>query len=165
MEGESYLDSASVGLLPFTPLMRPPLNLNTEGWLQKCVETTKSAPVDSQTQSTLLYALTTLGSLNYDPNLFQKLISEEMMQESPFYEIIMQRGINQGIEQGIEQGSLQVCIKNILSILSERFPLSDTEPVAEILESIQDLDRLSELLLIAVKTLSVETFLQEVETS
>ena len=79
------------------------------------------------------------------------------MQESPFYELILQRGI--------EQGSLENCIKNILSILTERFPLSDTEPVAEVLDSIQDLDRLSKLLRIAVQTFSVETFLQEVETS
>ncbi|RKU25270.1 hypothetical protein C6497_16360 [Candidatus Poribacteria bacterium] len=79
------------------------------------------------------------------------------MQESPFVELIMQRGI--------EQGSHQVSIKFILSVLTERFPLSDTTPVAEALESIQDLERLSELLLIAVKTLSVDTFLQEVEKS
>ncbi|RKU25352.1 hypothetical protein C6497_15940 [Candidatus Poribacteria bacterium] len=82
------------------------------------------------------------------------------MQESPFYEIIMQRGI----ERGIEQGALQNCIKNILSILTERFPLSDTEPVAEILEPIQDLDRLSELHRKAVQTSSIDSFLQEVET-
>ena len=79
-----------------------------------------------------------------------------MMQESPFYEIIIQRGI--------ERGSLENCIKNTLSVLTERFPLSDTEPVAEALEPIQDLDRLSELLRIAVQTSSVETFLQEIET-
>ena len=157
LDGESFLDAPSVGLLPFTPLMRPPVDLNTEAWLQKCVEKTESAPVDSQTRSTLLFALSILGSLTYDPILFQKLISEELMQESPFIELIMQRGI--------EKGSLQICIKNILSILTERFPLSDTAPVAEILESIQDLDRLSELLRKAVQTSSVESFLQEVETS
>ena len=157
LEGESFLDVASVGLLPFTPLMKPPEDLNTEAWLQKCVETTETAPVDSQTRGTLLFALSTLGSLTYDANLFQKLISEEMMQESPFIELIMQRYI--------EQGSLENCIKNILSVLTERFPLSDTEPVAEVLEPIQDLDRLSKLLRIAVRTSSVETFLQEVETS
>ena len=145
--------------------MRPPEGLNTEAWLQQCIEKTESAPVDTQTRGTLLYALSTLGSLTYDANLFQKLISEEMMQESPFYELILQRGKELGIEQGIEQGSLENCIKNILSVLTERFPLSDTEPVAEVLESIQDLDRLSKLLRIAVQTSSVETFIQEVETS
>ena len=143
LEGESFLETASVGLLPFTPLMRPPVDVNTEAWLQKCVERTQSAPVDAQTRGTLLFALSILGGLTYDPNLFQKLISEEMMQESPIVERIMQRGI--------ERGSLQVCIKNILSVLTERFPLSDTAPVAEILEPIQDLDRLSELLRIAVQ--------------
>ena len=39
------------------------------------------------------------------------------------------------------------------------------EPVAEALESIQDLERLSELHCIAVQTSSVETFLQELEAS
>ena len=160
LEGESFLDAASVGLLPFTPLMRPPADLNAEAWVQKCVEMTESAEVDAQTRSTLLFALSTLGSLNHEASLFQRLISEEMMQESPFYEIIIQRGI----ERGIERGSLENCIKNTLSVLTERFPLSDTEPVAEALEPIQDLDRLSELLRIAVQTSSVETFLQEIET-
>ena len=156
LEGESFLNTASIGLLPFTPLMKPPEDLTNEAWLQKCVETTKSAPVDTETRGTLLYALSALGSLSHETAIFQKLISEEMMQESPFYEVIKQRGI--------EQGSLQVCIKNILTVLSERFPLSDTKPVAKTLESIQDLDRLSELHRKAVHTSSVESFLQEVET-
>ena len=88
------------------------------------------------------------------------------MQESPFIELIMQRGIDRGIEQGIEQGIerglLQANIKNILSVLTVRFPSGDMEPVAEALESIQELERLSELHCIAVQTSSVETFLQEI---
>ena len=160
LEGESFLDSAAVGLLPFTPLMKPPAGLSPEAWLQKCVETTESAPVDSQTLATLLFALSTFGSLNYDVSLFQKLISEGIMQESPFIELIMQRGIDRGIEQGIE-----VCIRNILSVLTKRFPLEDVQPVAKALESIKDLDRLSEIHLSAIDTPSVETFLQELEAS
>ena len=157
LEGESFLDAASVGLLPFTPLMRPPEDINTEAWLQQCIEKTESVPVDSQTRGTLLYALSTLGSLTYDTNLFQKLISEEMMQESPFYEVIMQRGI--------EQGSLENCIRNILSILSKRFPVEDVQPIEQALESIVDLDRLTELLDTSIDIPSIKEFLQEVETS
>ena len=56
------------------------------------------------------------------------------MQESPFYERVMQRGIEQGIEQGIaqgreqgiaqgrEQGARQVSIDNTLAILEGTFP-------------------------------------------
>ena len=75
------------------------------------------------------------------------------MQESPFYEHIIQRGI--------EQGSREMSVKNILSVLTERFPQSDVQPVEQALESIQDIDRLTKLLLTAIDTPSVEAFLQE----
>ena len=153
LEGAAFLDAASVGLLPFTPLMRPPTDMNTEVWLRKCVEKTEAAPVDTQTRGTLLFALSMLGSLAHDLTFLQKLISEEIMQESPFYEHIIQRGI--------EQGSREMSVKNILSVLTERFPQSDVQPVEQALESIQDIDRLTELLLTAIDTPSVEAFLQE----
>ena len=44
-----------------------------------------------------------------------------MMQESPFIEHLR--------KQGIEQGARETSIKNILSVLTERFPLSDVQPV------------------------------------
>ena len=155
LEGEPFLDATSVGLLPFTPLMKPPEGIDTETWLRKCVKATEAAPVDSQTRGTLLFALSTLGSLVHDPYFFQKLISEEMMQESPFYEIIIQRGI----EKGIEKGSREVSIKNTLSVLANRFPQQDMQQVAEALEAIMSLDRLMQLHTIALDTPSVETFL------
>ncbi len=79
-----------------------------------------------------------------------------MMQESPFYEIIIQRGI----ERGIEQGSREMSIKNILSVLTKRFPQQDMHQVAEALDAITSLDRLIQLIDIAVDTSSVETFLE-----
>ena len=156
LEGEPFLEATSVGLLPFTPLMKPPEGIETETWLRRCVEATEAAPVDSQTRGTLLFALSTLGSLVHDPMFFQKLISEDMMQESPFYEIIIQRGI----EQGIEQGSREMSIKNILSVLTKRFPQQDMQQVAEALDAITSLDRLMRLHTIALDTSSVETFLE-----
>ena len=165
LEGESFLDAASVGLLPFIPLMKPPVGMNTEAWLQKCVEKTESAPVDTQKRGILLFALSTLGSLTYDANLFQKLILEEMMQESPFYELIIQRGIELGIEQGIGQGSRDTFVKNILTVFTRRFPLEDVQPVKKALESFQNLDQLSELHSIAIDIPSIEKFLRELETS
>ncbi len=160
LEGEAFLEAASVGLLPFTPLMKPPEGINTEAWLQRCVEKTETAPVDSQTRGTLLFALSLLGGLVHDPSFFEKLITEEIMQESPFYELIIQRGV----ERGVQQGARETSIKNIQAVLTKRFQLSDIQPVAEALESIQDLDRLSELHLIAIDTPSVVAFLQTIDT-
>ena len=104
LEGKTFLDAASVGLLPFTPLMKPPAGMTPETWVEKCIETTQAANVDKQTRATLLFALSIFGSLTHPPELFQDRILEEIMQESPFYERVMQRGIAQGIEQGREQG-------------------------------------------------------------
>ena len=157
LEGEAILDTASVGLLPFTPLMKPPEGINTEAWLERCVEKTVDAPVDTQTRGTLLFAMSTLGSLAHDLTFLQKLISEEMMRESPFIEHLEQRFY--------ERGARENSISNILSVLTERFPLSNVQPVSDALESILDLDRLTELHRKAVQTTSVETFMQELDGS
>lgn len=92
------------------------------------------------------------GGLVHDPSFFDELISEEMMQESPFYQLV--------IQQGIEQGAREMSIKNILSVLSKRFPHHDVKPVGHALESILDLDRLAELHLTAIDTPSVDAFKQ-----
>ena len=157
LEGAAFLDAASVGLLPFTPLMRPPTDMNTEVWLRKCVEKTEAAPVDTQTRGTLLFALSMLGSLAHDLTFLQKLISEEIMQESPFYQFVAQRNYEQGLRE--------MSIKDIFTVLTERFPQSDVQPVEQALESIQDIDRLTELHRTAVKTPSLEVFLQTLNAS
>ena len=79
------------------------------------------------------------------------------MQESPFYQFVAQRNYEQGLRE--------MSIKNILSVLTKRFPQSDVQPVAQALESIQDIDRLTELHLMAIDTPSVEAFLQTLNAS
>ena len=157
LDGESFLETASVGLLPFTILMKLPKNIDTEEWLKKCVEKIEAAPVDTQTRGTLFLALSTLGNLVYDITLLQKFISEEMMQESPFIEHLIQKYT--------EQGARENSINNIQSVLTKRFPQSNVQPIEQALESIQDLDRLTELHLTAIDTPSVEAFLQALNGS
>ena len=152
LEGETFLEVAPVGLLPFIPLMKPPAGTDPEAWLQRCIERTHAAPVGNQTRGTLFLALSTFGSLAYDPNVFQKYISEAMMQESPFYQLIIQRGI--------EQGAREVSIENILSALTIRFPHSDIEPVRPTLETILNRDKLDELHRVAIQATNFEAFLQ-----
>ena len=73
-----------------------------------------------------------------------------MMQESPFYEIIIKRGFEQGFQKGFEQGSREMGIKNILSVLTKRFPQQDMRQVEEALDAITSLDRLIQLIDIAL---------------
>ena len=78
------------------------------------------------------------------------------MQESPFYEIVLQRGIT----QGIVRGARETTIKNILTVLDTRFAESDTRPAATALEAIRDRERLDQLLNTALVAATFNDFLQ-----
>ena len=84
--------------------MKPPEDMTPQAWVEKCIETTQAADVDSEMQGTLLFALPVFGSLVHPSEFFQYPLLEAIMQKSPFYEHVIQRGIEQGIEQGIERG-------------------------------------------------------------
>ena len=155
LEGEAFLDAESIGLLPFTALMTPPADMTPRAWVEKCIETTQSAAVDRETRATLLFGLSLFGSLVHPSELFQDSTLEAIMQESPFYEHVIERGKEQGIvqgreqgiEQGIVQGARQTSIESTLAILNERFPTADVTAVRSVLEAMGDLDRLKRLTL------------------
>ena len=159
LEGELFLSERRVGLLPFTPLMRPPAGMTSQGWVDRCIETTKAAPVDPQTRGTLLYALSVFGALVHPPELFADPVLETIMQESPIYKRVIQRGI----EQGIEQGARQAIIENILAVLRARFTDADVSTLIPRLEVIEDLNHLKQLNLNASLTNNFRTFQENLE--
>lgn len=162
LDGEPFFDTDEVGLLPFTLLMRPPVGMDTEAWVQCCVEKTYTAAVDEEMRATLLFGLSVFGSLAHSPDMFQRLISEEIMRESPFYEQMMKRwleeGKQKGIEQGIERGARETTIENTLAVIAERFPFAEITPLRSTLEAIADLNRLKHLSLTASLAPSFEAF-------
>lgn len=84
IEGQSILDAQTLGLLPFTPLMKPPGDMTPERWIGQCIEAKVATSVDPATKESLLYGLSLFGSLVHDQDLFEQ-IPEELMQESPFF--------------------------------------------------------------------------------
>ena len=140
LEGESFLDASLPGLLPFTPLMKPPAGMSTDAWLRACIETAQAVPVDKQTRSTLFLAMSVLGSLVHDLQFFQHSILEAPMQESPFYQLIVQRGI----EQGIEQGETQAKQTAVLKLLNHRFAPLPQALITQI-QAIRNTERLDAL--------------------
>ena len=151
LEGEAFLDPEALGLLPFTALMKPPADLTAEAWIERCAQTTQQASVDKETRGTLLFALSLFGSLVHPLELFQNPITEALMQESPFYEHVLQ------------QGARQTSIKSILLILTERFPDAEVPAVQPRLEAIADLNRLQQLTLNASIASSFHDFREELE--
>ena len=75
----------------------------------------------------------------------------------------LEQGIAQGIEQGIEQGARETSIRNILAVLTARFPQHDPQPVQHALEAILDTDQLTQLLQTAALIPTFEAFLQALE--
>ena len=131
-------------------LMKYPPDMTPQAWVEKCIETTQAVDVDSKMQATLLLALSLFGSLVHPPELFQDPLLEAIMQESPFYDLVIQRGI--------EQGARQMSIESTLATLNQRFPNADVDALKPILEAIDDLNRLRELNLNASIAESFNTF-------
>ena len=145
LEGSPFLEAGVKGLIPFTPLMKPPPGIKGEEWLRQCVEVADTVEQDSVAKADYLTDLAILGGLIFEYSTVREIIMEAIMQESS----VIQHFLQQGIEQGIEQGARQMSIESTLTILAERFPDADITTVKRILETIEDLDRLKQLNLTA----------------
>ena len=85
------------------------------------------------------------------------------MEVAPMAETMAEILLERGIEQGIEQGARENAIKNILTVLAVRFSERDAEIAKHRLESILDLDRLTQLHRTAVNTPSFQAFLRSLD--
>ena len=145
IEGQAILEMQAPGILPFTPLMKPPTDMDAEHWMQACIDATRATPVDQQTQANLLYAISVFGSIVYDPQLFKQRIPEELMRESKFYQLMLRENT----------------IENIIALLELKFHTETVRALTPILQNIDDLERLKELHLAAARVPNIETFTQK----
>ncbi len=74
----------------------------------------------------------------------------DLIRESSLIQYFKQEGIEEGIEQGIEQGGRQRAIEDILEVLEIRFDLHEADPLSTRIATIEDLQRLKQLLCAAV---------------
>ena len=145
IDGQAVLEMQIPGLLPFTPLMKPPTGIDIERWVQACVTATRAAPVDQETQADLLYGIYLFGSIVTDAMLFERLIPEELMQESKGYQLMLRKNT----------------IENIIALLEQQFHTETVRALTPMLQNIEDLERLKYLLLAAARVPNIETFTQE----
>ena len=148
IEGQAVLETQTPGILPFTPLMKPPTGMNPEHWMQECIDATRATPVDQQTQANLLYALYLFGSIVYDPQLFKRRIPEELMRESKGYQL------------EAERIARETTIRHISAVLKTKFSTDVVNALTPVIQNINDLQRLEELHTAAAKVQNVEAFAQ-----
>lgn len=150
MDGQEILDLKPVGLIPFTPLMKRPVDMDAAQWLRRCVQTADS--IDTSNKPEYLGSLAILGNLVYDAETILEIISEETMQQPSIVEYVA--------PQAREQGAQETTRENILEILAFQLQPEVAETFKSDLESINDLQRLKQLFRAAMRVETPEDFKQ-----
>ena len=145
IDGQAILERQAPGMLPFTPLMKSPAGMAPESWAQECIDATRAAPVDQETQADLLFALYLFGSIVYDPQFFRRRIPEELMRESKGYQLMLRENT----------------IEHIIALLEQQFHTEAVRALTPMLQNIDDLERLKYLHLAAARVPNIEAFTQE----
>ncbi len=162
IEGEHVLESGQSGLIPFTPLMKPPEGMASDAWLQQCIHTARTHPIARSYRADYLAGMVALSELVYESETISGIILKEgimdLIRESSLFQSLTQQSRVESFEQGIEQGERKSTLEAILDILEIRFDLREVHPLSARISAIDDLQRLKQLLRAAVQVPSLEAF-------
>ena len=158
VEGQRFLESRQPGMLPFCPLMKPPSDMDNLQWIETCSEIVQSLALESSVRQDLLFTMWLMSTLIAVPDTIAGFFPEVIVQDFPGYQYILEKGRAEGIEQGIEQGTKSGMIDSILLLLNTRFDSDRVAVLKPILESIDDLQRLKELVCEAAAAETLEAF-------
>lgn len=154
MDGQQVLDAKDVGLIPFTPLMKRPPDVDAEDWLRRCVQAADSVDIPSKPE--YLAGMAVLGNLVYEPQTIFNIISEETMQQSTLIQYLTEKTRAEARQQGERARAL----KDILEALTLRLHPDAALNFKPALEAIDDLQRLGELHRAAILANTPEDFQQ-----
>ena len=135
MDGEQILDAKPAGLIPFTPLMKPPPDVSAEEWLRRCVQTADTVEVPNKPG--YLGSLAVLSDLVYEPETILNIILEETMHRPSIVEYLA--------EEAHQQGARKTAREDILEALALRLQSNTAEAFKPTLEGIDDLQYLKQL--------------------
>ena len=162
IEGQRVLDAGHLGLIPFTPLMKPPEGIASDAWLHQCIHTARSRPIARSSRADYLAGMVALSELVYESETISDIIFKEgimdLIRESSLIQRFTQQSREEGIEQGIEQGGRERAIEDILDVLEIRFDLRETDPLSARIAAIDDLQRLKQLHRSAVQMSNLDEF-------
>ncbi len=166
IEGECVLESGQSGLIPFTPLMKPPEGMVSDAWLHQCIHTARTHPIARSYRADYLAGMVALSELVYESETISGIIFQEgimdLIRESSLFQHLTQESRKEareeGLEEGIEQGVKQRAIEDILEVLEIRFDLSEAHSLSTRITAIDDLQRLKQLHRAAIQVSNLEAF-------
>ena len=162
IEGQRVLESGQSGLIPFTPLMKPPEGMASDAWLRQCIHTAQTRRIERTRKSNYLAGMAVLSELVYAPETVSDIILKEglmdLIRESSLIQYFKQEGREEGIEQGIARGERKSTLEAILEVLEIRFGLSETHPLSARISAIDDVQHLKQLHRAAVQVSNLDDF-------
>ena len=143
IEGQAVLDAKLKGLIPFTPWMKPPENMDSKEWLRQCVAVAETIPMDEVDRPDYLASMAILSDVIFD-NFYdiRGTISEGIMQASSFGDYFQKKTM----------------IEALLDLLDVRFQSGDVQTLKPLLENIAEYKTLRQLHLEAVQVSSLDEF-------
>ena len=158
IEGQPILDTGHAGLIPFTPLMKPPEGMASDAWLRQCIHTARTRPIARSPKADYLAGMVALSELVYDSETISAVIFQEDIMDIIRESSLIQYFKQEGIEEGIEQGERRSTIEAILEVLEIRFDMPETHPLSARIAAINDLQHLKQLLRTAIQVPNLEAF-------
>ena len=147
MDGQQILDAKTTGLIPFTPLMKRPADVDKDEWLRRCIQTADSLEVPDK--PAYLGGMAMLGNLDYEKEQILEMIRRHTMHESDLYQYLG------------AQAARERALQYILQALEIRLQPEEAQRFKPSLERIEDQQHLTELHRAAILADSPDDF-QEV---
>ena len=162
IEGRPILSAGHSGLIPFTPLMKPPAGMASDTWLHQCIHTARTHRIARSSRADYLAGMVALSELVYDSETISDIILKEgimdLIRESSLFQSLTQQSRAEAREEGIEQGGRERAIEDLLDVLEIRFNIHETHPISARISAIEDLQRLKQLHRAAIQLTSLEAF-------
>ena len=154
IEGQRILDEGNSGLIPFTPLMKPPEGMASDAWLRQCIHTARMQPISRSPKADYLAGMVALSELVYESETISEIIFKEGIMD-----LIRESSIIQYFKQeGREEGERKSTLEDILEVLEIRFDLPASHPLSDRIEAIEDLQRLKQLHRAAIQVSNLDEF-------
>ena len=161
IEGQRVLDTGHSGLIPFTPLMKPPEGMAPDAWLRQCIHTARTRPIARSSKADYLAGMVALSELVYESEIISDIIFKEgimdLIRESSLIQYFTQ--------QSREEGGRERAIEDILDVLEIRFDLRETDPLSARIAAIEDLQRLKQLHRAAVQVSNLDEFRHRLDST
>ena len=130
--------------------MQRPADVDAETWLRQCANRAQAVPMDETLKASYLADLAILSGLVYEYETIMTIIAEATMYESSVVQYFT--------EKGIEQGGRERAIEALLDVLEIRFELAASDPLADRIRAIDDVQHLKQLHRAAIQIPSLEAF-------